>query len=166
MMQQDVSRLGLAVALSMSAACYTYVPVDPPNAPTGQIVELRISDPGRVGLTSRFGPGLDRVSGRLLSRADTNFAVSVMSVTTLDGERTRWSGEEVLLSRNFIRSVSSRRVSPTKTALVAGAAAVVLYFTAVRPLTGGGKDPRDPPDPIEPPISTRLPAGLRLRLTR
>lgn len=154
------------MVLSMTAACYSYVPVDAPNAPAGQIVELKISDPGRVSLAPRFGPGLDRVAGRLVAQHDTNFTVSVLSVTTIDGEQTRWSGEEVLLSRDFIRSASSRRLSPTKTALMAGAAAAVLYFTAIRPLTGGGKDPRDPPDPIEGPISSRTPAGPRLRLTR
>jgi hypothetical protein len=152
--------------LLMTQACYEYVSVETLEAPVGKVVELRITDPGRVGLAPRFGPGLDRVNGRLLSAPDTALTVGVLSVTNLDGVRTSWAGEEVRLNRGFIRSVRSRQFSPTRTSIIAGAAAVVLYFTAVRPLTGGGKDPRDPPDPIDPPVSNRSPMGLRLRLIR
>jgi len=155
-----------ASLLLLTQACYEYVPVETLEAPVGKVVELRINDPGRVGLEARFGPGLDRVNGRLLSSPDTSLTVGVLSVTNLDGVLTRWSGEEVRLNRGFIRSVRSRKLSPTRTSVIAGAAAIVLYFTAVRPLTGGGKDPRDPPDPIDPPASNRIPMGLRFRLTR
>jgi hypothetical protein len=118
-----------------------------------------------VGLANRFGPGLDVVTGRLVSQAQSEFTLNVFSVGNLDGENTRWSGEPVQLSRGFVGSVKSRRLSPMRTAVLATAAAAVLYFTAGRALTGGGKDPRDPPDPIDPPASTRLPIGVRLRLT-
>ncbi len=155
-----------AALLLMTQACYEYVSVETTEAPVGQFVELRISDPGRIGLASRFGTGLDRVNGRLLAMPDSSLTLGVLSVTNLEGVRTPWAGEEVRLNRGFIRSMRSRQFSPTRTSVIAGAAAVVLYFTAVRPLTGGGKDPRDPPDPIDPPISTRLPMGLRLRLLR
>jgi hypothetical protein len=155
-----------AALLVMTQACYEYVPVETTEARVGKFVELRISDPGRVGLEPRFGPGLDRVNGRLLAQPDSSLTLGVFSVTNLDGVLTRWSGEEVRLNRGFIRSVRSRRLSPTRTSVIAGAAAVVLYFTAVRPLTGGGKDPKDPTDPIDPPVSTRIPIGLRLRVTR
>lgn len=155
-----------AALLLMTQACYEYVSVETLEAPVGKVVELRINDPGRVGLEPRFGAGLDRVNGRLLASPDSSFTVGVLSVTNLDGVRTLWAGEEVRLNRGFIRSVRSRQFSPTRTSVIAGAAAVVLYFTAVRPLTGGGKDPRDPPDPIEPPASSRIPMGFRFRVIR
>jgi hypothetical protein len=151
------------VMLTSAQACYEYVPMET-AAPVGQLVELKITDPGRVNLAPRFGPGLDVVTGRLVSQQQSDVTVSVFSVTNLDGENTRWSGEAVQLDRGFIRSVKGRRISPMRTAVLATAAAVVLYFTAGRSLTGGGKDPRDPPDPIDPPASTRIPMGLRLRV--
>jgi len=154
-----------AAFVLVAQGCYEYVPVETPAAPpAGQLVELRITDPGRVGLAPRFGPGLDRLTGRMVSQRDSDVILNVLSVTNLDGQDTKWSGEEVRLDRGFIRSVSSRRLSPLRTAVMSAAAVAVLYFTAGRSLTGGGKDPRDPPDPIDPPASNRRPMGFRLRV--
>jgi hypothetical protein len=153
----------MIVVLSGAQGCYEYVPVESPTGPVGRLVELRITDPGRVGLEQRFGPGLDRVEGRLVAQHESDLTVSVLSVTNLDGEHTRWSGESVHLDRSFVRTVKSRRLSPVKTALVATAAAAVLYFTAGRALTGGGKDPADPDGPANPPLSGRIPIGVRVR---
>jgi hypothetical protein len=155
-----------AVALLVAAqACYEYVPIETPVASVGQLVQLKITDAGRVGLANRFGPGLDLVTGRLVAQEPSEFTLNVFAVENLEGENTRWSGESVQLDRGFVGVVKSRRVSPMRTAVLATAAAAILYFTAGRALTGGGKDPRDPPDPIDPPASTRLPIGFRLRLT-
>ena len=153
----------VTVAILMGAqGCYEYVPVDSPSSTVGKLVELKISDPGRVGLAPRFGPGLDRVEGRLVAQRDSDLTLSVISVTSLEGENTKWSGESVNLNRGFIRTVSSRRISTTRTAILAAAAGAVLYFTAGKALTGGGKDPPDSPDP-NPPLSRRIPMGIRLR---
>ena len=150
------------VVLSGTGACYEYVPVEGSAAPVGNLVELKISDPGRVGLAQRFGPGLDRVEGRLVAQGDTDVTVSVVSVTSLEGANTKWSGESVNLNRGFIRAVSSRRVSPLKTSALVVAAGAVLYFTAGKALIGGGKDPPEPGDPIDPPLQRRIPIGIRI----
>jgi len=55
------------VSLVGVQGCYEYVPVESSSPPVGQLVELKISDPGRVGLAPRFGAGLDLVEGQLLS---------------------------------------------------------------------------------------------------
>jgi hypothetical protein len=164
------SRCLLIVAiasLSSAGACYEYVPVNSPEATVGKVVELKITDPGRVGLANRFGPGLDRVEGRLVADSENQLTVSVTNTTTLEGANTKWAGESVNLDRGFIGTVSSRRISPVKTALLAVATGTVLYFTAGKALTGGGKDPDDPPEPINPPLSrripTRIPIGIRIR---
>jgi hypothetical protein len=154
--------IGTIAVLAGAQGCYEYVPVDSPSSTVGKLVELKITDPGRVGLASRFGPGLDRVEGRLVGQRDSILTVSITSVTTLEGDNTKWSGESVSLDRGFIRTVSSRRISPVRTALLAAAAGAVLYFTASKALTGGGKDPDDPgPDP-NPPLSRRIPIGIRI----
>jgi hypothetical protein len=153
----------LTVAILAGAqGCYEYVPVDSPSSTVGKLVELKISDPGRVGLASRFGPGLDRVEGRLVAQRDSDLTLSVVSVTSLEGANTKWSGESVNLNRGFIRTMSSRRISTTRTAILAAAAGAVLYFTAGRALVGAGKDPPDSPDP-NPPLSRRIPMGIRIR---
>lgn len=145
--------------------CYEYVAVESPSAPVGKQVELKISDPGRVGLAPRFGAGLDLVEGQLVSERDSDMTLKVLAVTNLDGDHTRWSGETVNLDRGFVRSIKSRRLSPVRTTLFAAAGVAVLYATAGRALTGGGKDPPDQPDPVNPPLSRRIPAGFRIRIT-
>jgi hypothetical protein len=149
--------------LAGAQGCYEYVPVDSPAATVGKVVELKITDPGRVGLADRFGPGLDRVEGRLVSDRDNQLTVSVSNTTTLEGANTKWSGESVSLDRGFIGTVRSRRISPTKTTLLVVGAGAVLYFTAAKSLLGGGKDPNDPVD-NNPPISRRIPVGIRFSI--
>ncbi|HVE36260.1 MAG TPA: hypothetical protein VNC18_22015 [Gemmatimonadaceae bacterium] len=144
--------------------CYEYVSVESPSAPVGAQVELKISDPGRVGLMPRFGPGLDLIEGRLVAEGDSELTLRVASVTNLDGEHMRWSGESVNLNRGFVRSVKSRRLSPVRTAVLAAAAGAVLYVTAVKGLVGSGKDPPDTPDPANPPLSRRIPVGFRIHV--
>jgi len=153
----------MIAVLAGAQGCYEYVPVESSTGTVGRLVELKITDPGRVGLEPRFGPGLDRVEGRLVAQRDNDLTVNVLSVTNLDGENTRWSGESVHLDQSFVRTVKSRRLSPTRTAIVATAAAAVLYFTAGRALTGGGKDPPDPDGPANPPLSRRIPV-VRVRI--
>jgi hypothetical protein len=156
--------LGAIVSLIVAQGCYEYVPIESPSAPVGNFVELKISDPGRVGLAPRFGAGLDLVEGQLVAERDSEMTLKVLSVTNLDGEHMRWSGETVSLSRGFVRSVKSKRLSPLRTAALAAAGGAVLYALAARGLIGGGKDPPDTPDPANPPLSRRIPIGIRVRL--
>lgn len=150
-------------ALTGAAGCYEYVPVDSPASSVGKVVELKITDPGRVGLAERFGPGLDVVEGKLVAQRDNELTVSVTNVKTFEGGNAKWSGESVNLDRGYVRSLSSRRISPVKTAVLAAAAGAVLYFTAAKSLSGGGKDPAEPGDPPNPPLKRRIPIGIRIQ---
>jgi hypothetical protein len=152
------------VSLIVVQGCYEYVPIESPPAPVGTLLELKISDPGRVGLAPRFGAGLDLVEGQLVAERDSEMTLKVLSVTNLDGEHTRWSGETVNLNRGFVRSVKGKRLSPMRTTVLAAAGGAVLYALAARGLVGGGKDPPDTPDPANPPLSRRIPIGVRIRI--
>ena len=157
---------GIVAVVLPVIGCYEYVPVESAAAPVGQIIELQITDPGRVSLAPRFGPGLDQISGRLVSQQANDLTLSVLRVQHLGGENTLWSGEAVNLDRGFVGSVKSRKFSVTRSVLVALGVGTVLYFTAGRGLIGGGSDPKDPTDPNDPPISTRIPIGVRVHLAR
>ena len=145
-------------------ACYGYVPLVTQRPPKGELVELQITDRGRVGLSDRFGPGLDVIAGRVESQQANDLVIDVYRVRHITGESTQWSGESVRLDRGFVGLVKTRRISPLRTTAIAVAAGTVLALTAGRALTGGGKDPKDPPDPIEQPTSTRIPIGIRIRM--
>jgi hypothetical protein len=154
--------ISVIATLIGAQGCYEYVPAENVQSNVGKLVELKITDPGRVGLAERFGPGLDRVEGRLVAQRDSDLTLNVISVTSLEGQNTKWSGESVNLNRGFIRAMSSRRVSPLKTSALVVAAGAVLYFTAAKGLIGGGKDPPEPGGPDNPPLSRRIPIGIRI----
>lgn len=139
-------------------ACYNYVPLATDTPPAGQLVELQITDQGRVGLSDRFGPGLERITGRLASQRENEYTVNVYRVSHLSGENTQWSGESVQLNRSFVGLVKGRQLSATRTTILVVATAAVLYLTAGRALIGSFSGPPDEPDPGDPPVSTRIPA--------
>jgi hypothetical protein len=154
----------LAIAvLSGVSACYEYVPVDSPAETVGKVVELKINDPGRVGLADRFGPGLDRVEGRLVAQRDNELTLSVTNVSMLDGVNTKWSGESVNLNRGFVGRLSSRKISTVKTTLFAAVAGAAVYFMAARALNSSGRESDDTQAPPTTPISRRIPIGIRIR---
>jgi len=163
MQQRRWQSLMAAVCLSLVGACYEYQPIET-TAPAGQVVELEISDPGRVGLAPRFGPGLDRITGTLVSQQANDLTVNVLSVRHIDGQNTPWAGEAVNVDRGFVGTVKGRKLSTGKTVAVSVAAVAVLYVTLGRSIIGGGKDPRDPVEPIDPPQMTRIPLGIRIRI--
>jgi hypothetical protein len=75
-------------------------------------VELQVSDRGRVGLGDRFGPGVQLITGRLVSEQGNDLVVSVTSVKNIDGETTQWSRDTTRVDKSFIapsRADSSRR---------------------------------------------------------
>jgi hypothetical protein len=151
--------LGVAALLPALQACYEYVPIEAASPPVGQLVELRITDQGRVGLADRFGTGLDAIEGRVVSEQPKDFVVNVYRVTQIDGASTQWSGETARVDRTFIGSVRGRQFSHTRTALLAaGAAAVVGYFIINNRLIGGYSGPTGDQPPSGPPsTSTRIP---------
>jgi hypothetical protein len=166
MRQMQLRRLrGLVVAASLPFlhACYEYQPIET-TAPAGQVVELEITDPGRVGLAPRFGPGLDRITGRLVAQQASELTLTVLSVRHINGESTQWAGESVKVDRGFVGTVKGRKLSTGRTVAATVAAGAVVALIAGKALIGGGKDPRDPADPVDPPAMTRIPLGIRIRI--
>jgi hypothetical protein len=119
-------------AIAATSACYDYVPVTT-SPPVGEIVALDITDRGRVDLTERFGPGIARIEGRLVSAAPDQYVLSITRVTQINGDHAAWTGETARLSRDVVGGVESRRLSPGRTALFgAAAAAGVVGFIVTR----------------------------------
>src|ERR1044072_3531337 len=59
--------LALVALVPTFLACYEYVPSATASPPVGQLVELQVTDRGRVGLGDRFGAGVQYIMGRLIS---------------------------------------------------------------------------------------------------
>jgi hypothetical protein len=71
--------------------------------------------------------------------ADSAYSLKVVSVSYLNGQRNKWSGEPLVVSRGFVRDVKLRQFSKSRSALAT--AAVVggsLLFIVTRSIIGGG----------------------------
>jgi hypothetical protein len=134
-----VRSLALTGALWLSA-CYTFVPSGA-SVRGGESVALQINDVGRVALAERLGPELHFVEGTVLSTDSAAVTVRVNAVTTVSGGRAHWSGERVPITQGYIKAVSQRKLSPSRTLLlVAGAAAALVVAMSATGLLGSGRE--------------------------
>ncbi len=146
-------------ALVTLPACYRQVPLETATPPVGETLVFEITDRGRVGLGDRLGPRVDEIEGRLVRAEGEELVINVFRVAAVDGTRSRWSGEQVRLDRDYVGRVSARELSKTRTwLLAAGVTTAVVALIATQSLTGLFNDDDPDPDP-SPPSSI-----LKLRL--
>ena len=140
--------LRLLPLLLCAAGCYSYVPLSSP-VPAGTRVAVDLNDQGRADLRGVIGSEIARVEGPLVHNSDTAYVLNVLETRGMGGQLSRWSGETVSLRREYVRSITERRFSRSRTTMgvVAGAAAV-LAFILTRDLLGlGGGDVSNVPPP-------------------
>jgi len=162
----------LALSSPAFQACYSYARVDSQApAPSGRYVELQITDRGRVGLGERFGEGVRRISGTVLAQQANNIMLSVDRISNIDGALDRWAGDTTQIDRDFIGSMTERRFSASRTALLAVSAGAAIYVTMASGLLGSGRDrDEEPTGPINQ--SNRIPrrpqisGQFQIRLSR
>jgi hypothetical protein len=103
------------------------------------------------------------ISGRVVQQEGNDLVLSVDQVRNLEGETTRWAGEETRLNRDYVGFMTQRRFSAARTSLIAVAAGAANYDMAANGLIGGGQDVQNNDDPNAGKQSSRVP--LRPRLT-
>ena len=146
-------------AIVATSACYDYVPVTT-SPPVGEVVALEITDRGRVDLSDRFGPGIARIEGRLVSAQPDQYVVAISRVTQINGDQASWTGETARLSRDVVGNVQSRQFARTRTALVAAAAtAGVVGFIVSRNWNSSSSGSSDS-------TGGKMPASLRIPIGR
>ena len=128
--------LALAALVSSLSACYQYVPIASATPAVGQLVEVQVTDRGRVGLGDRFGPGVQFIMGRLVSEQGNDLVLAVGSVKNIDGETHLWSGDTTRVDKGFVATVKGRQLSTTRTALMALAGGVAVYIIVSTKLLG------------------------------
>ena len=142
----------LACVSLVNTGCYTYQPLFGVTPPVGQQVELTLTDSGRVALGSQLGPGVLHVDGLLRQVADGAYEIGVYRVSTISGETSNWAGERVRIPVSVVSQTGIRKLSKTRTAIMAAVVAVGFgVFIATRSLSVGGGTSRDttggPPPP-------------------
>jgi len=154
-----VRRALLCAAMASAPACYDYVPVTT-RPPVGEIVALDITDRGRVDLTDRFGSGIARIEGRLVSAEPDQYVLAITRVTQINGEHAAWTGETARLSSAVVGTVETRKLSVVRTSLLTGVAtAGVVGFIVTRNWISSSSGSSDS-------TSGRGPASLRIPIVR
>lgn len=132
------------------AGCYASMPVH--GTPVaGTTVVLDLNDRGRVVLGDQIGPSAAKVEGEVATASDSLYSLRVNSVSYLNGQSNRWSGEPLTVPVNLISQTTQRSFSRTRTTLLGVAAAAALgVLIASTNLIGnasGGGEKGNPPPP-------------------
>jgi len=134
-----VKSLGAGLLSILLAGCYVYTPLETVTPRSDFEVALALTDLGRVEAGHTLGPAVDRVEGRVAAVTDTAYVLQVSSVRDIRGVVTKWSGETVTVPRAWVGNASARRLSRSRTYLLAGSfAAATAAFIASRALGIGG----------------------------
>ena len=147
----------------MTGACYSVEPIASVTPTPGTRLTLAINDGGRVALGGSMGPEIRIVEGKLLTKQDSTYVLSMIGVNYLNGTFQKWAGETVRINSGMVSGFFEKRFSTAKTVMVlAGAAAAGYLITNGYTFKPGGKDDPPPPPPVLEghftlPISFRLP---------
>jgi hypothetical protein len=132
--------LVLVALISPAAmACFQYVPVETSSSPLGERVAVDLTDRGRASLAERLGPGVTRIEGVLTKDDGTDYTMSVWSIEQIGGLSSKWSGESVRFNRDYVGSVTEKKLSRVRTTVALSAAGVgLLLFAKSQNLLGRG----------------------------
>jgi hypothetical protein len=116
---RSTRRVALAGLLpGLLGACYSYRLVPSTEIQPATRVAIVLSDYGRLEASKQIGPQAARVEGAVLSTDDSAYLLSVSGVKPISGQWVRWSGEPVMMRRNYVAFTYERRPSRGKTILL------------------------------------------------
>ena len=130
----------LVTALAASTACYQYLPNQSPDLRVGEEVRLHLTGTGSAALRPLVGSDVEAIDGRVVSRADSVYGLSVGGTTKREGGTAVWTGEQLQIPAGAIARVDRRVLSKRKTLLMSAAAvgAAGLIAAIIAGVTGGG----------------------------
>lgn len=119
-MRHRLATLLLVPALLLpTAACYQHVPVDRPVPAPRTRVSAQLTDRGSLDLAPRIGNMIDRVEGSVVEASDSTLVLAMSAAIDRRGITTSWTGETVELRRDQIASLRERKLSHTRSWIVA-----------------------------------------------
>jgi hypothetical protein len=135
------------LSLTLLAGCYELQPAGGTVPQPGQAIALDINDAGRVALGGSMGPEIGQVEGRLVQNSGNEYLMAVTDVHFMRGGDQPWRGENVHIRSDYVSTVYARRLSKTKTAVMAAAGVGVVALLATRGLGGLGDASHPEPTP-------------------
>jgi hypothetical protein len=116
------------ISASLGLGCYNYLPQGRTSLVPSSYLAITLTDFGSEMLAPSLGPRIGIVRGRFLRTTDQGLTLSVWQVETSRGDLLAWQGETVTVPGGFVRDISERRASRSKTTLLA-AASLAGFFT-------------------------------------
>lgn len=142
------------LAITLTSACYRYVPVTGADVSVGSEYRAYLSPEGSTRVAPLVGQDVERFDGRILSVFDTAYMVAMAStLKRADPRATIWSGEQLLIPRAAVsrfelklldRPRTARAAALYTVAMVAGGALFLSIKSVVSGSNGGGVTPPPP----------------------
>jgi len=106
---------------------------------------LVLNDKGRVEVGSQLGSGVDKIEGTLIGQDADTYTLSVAYVYQINGNSTKWAGEQVKVAKDGTTGYNIHRFNKTRTIiLVAAITAAAVVFLLTTGLTGSGGSTDNP----------------------
>jgi hypothetical protein len=137
----------LLVGATSLAGCYTTRPVNSAPVP-GRTVLLDLNDRARVELGDRIGPSAARIDGVVQTQNDTMYVLHVSSVTYLNGQSNKWSGEPLTVPASLVSRARVREFSRSRTTAVGIGIAAALAAVFMKADFFGSSGPEKDPGPV------------------
>lgn len=144
----------VTAALGPMSGCYAFVPIEGP-APVGSDVRATLTDEEALRVSRQTGDLSRIVDGRLVGATDDSVVVSVVTFRAAsEVSGSRQLRQSVVIPRNGMEQLASRRLSMWRTGVMGVLAASGVALVINRVVTGGSN--QDTPDNGEP-IGTLVP---------
>ena len=136
LVRPSFSATAVGVASVLTVGCYTYTPVAPSAAVSGERTRVALTEGGSFEVARYIGPYANTLDGRIVQRDDSGLVVSVVQVTRRSGVEETWRGESVRVPNDAVSSITRPKLSRPRSFLLAGG--VVATTLGVTALLGGG----------------------------
>lgn len=142
--------------LALLSGCYSLVPVNPESAAVPMRVRAHITPEAAARIAPALGEPREELDGRLVERAPDGLYIEVRSGELQSGFGTTALTQRFLLAPTDLVALQRRQLDRNRTALLAGAGAVVLGAVIYDMLTGEAGGTGGPPITGGPP-EARIP---------
>lgn len=131
-------------SVMLCAACQTYVATPIPSLAPKNEVRVTLTPDGMTEMTRVVGPHVSGLEGRIVS-VDTAIQLAVHNLILTDGSFALYHDEIVVVPRSAVASSEIKRVSPTRSVVLAGALAAGGVVAATQ--MGNGENRRGRTNP-------------------
>ncbi len=134
-------RVGLALTLLATAACYSYQPIAYEQVQPGTRVRARLTPQESQRLAEYIGYTSRDLDGQVVGHDDGSLLLEVPGRTAQQGAEVRRFVQRVDIPQSSLVEIEERRLNRTKTFVAIGGAAAVATYVVISQFvsTGSGR---------------------------